>query len=61
MTAEEITEMLLRAERSQRWLARKLGRSHATVQRWCAGVEAVPAEHESRIRELLPPVMINGG
>lgn len=57
MTKTELEERLRRHERPQAWLARKLGVSRTTVNRWLADNrrrEPIPAARVREIKELLP-------
>jgi DNA-binding transcriptional regulator YdaS (Cro superfamily) len=49
MTSEALQELLARHDRSQRWLAQRLGVSNTTVWRWYHDEEDVP---KSRVAEI---------
>lgn len=53
MTGQELERRLDAAERSARWLAEKLGRSHTQVGRWLADEQPIPVGFRNEIRVLL--------
>lgn len=58
MTGRELQQRLEAAERSTRWLAEKLGRSHTQVGRWLRDEQPIPDGRKVEIRALLVPVMV---
>lgn len=56
MTGMELQERLKSAERSARWLASKLGRSHTQLGRWLTGEQPIPSARANEIRALLVAV-----
>lgn len=55
MTGAELRSLLRQAGRTPNWLAYQIGRSRTQVVRWTRA-PGVPAQHEDRVRELLPPI-----
>jgi DNA-binding transcriptional regulator YdaS (Cro superfamily) len=56
MSGEELRALLAAADRSQSWLATRLGLARQTVFAWVHGNAPVPAWHEEAIRRLLVAV-----
>ena len=53
MKSNELVNLLNKGERSQAWLARKLGYTAMAVCKWCNDQVNVPKKHIGKIKELL--------
>ena len=53
MENKQLVKLLKHNERSQAWLARKLGYSAMAICKWCNGEVTIPKKHITKIKAIL--------
>ena len=54
MRKEQLIKKLIKHERSQRWLSRKMKVSAMAVCKWCNGLMPIPENRSKQIQRWLP-------